>query len=1000
LVTSAGGGYSRWREVDLTRWRADTTQNDWGTWIYVQDMESGALWSAGIQPAGVAPQSRDVFFNAHMAQFRRRDHDISLSMEVTVPPDDDVEVRRVTMTNHSDGPRRLRLTSCAEVVLAAQSADARHPAFNKLFIESEVLPDGKTLLFRRRPRSETEEPVFLSHFVIVEGGLPRGADRHSYETDRLRFLGRGRTARAPLALSAPAKGGGLTRTVGATLDPIMAVSQEVVLDPHGSLQLAFVTAAGSSRQEVLDLSGRYGAWGALNRAFDQARAHAEVELRQLGIKTDQLRLIQELLSLLIYPHSALRPDASVLATNRKGQPGLWAFGISGDYPILLVRVSRAEDLSLVYELLQAHIYWRKRKLMIDLVILNTKGTGYEQELNNQIRRLLVRADSEGWLNRRGGIYLLVADQMGEQDRILLETAARVVLDGDRGSLAEQLGRSEGVNRLPPRLPPFTPLPPDSQEGDLTLSLPSPSGLLFDNGLGGFSADGREYLIYLKPGRWTPAPWVNVIANPDFGFLVSESGGGFSWSLNSGENRLTPWSNDPVSDPPGEAIYLRDEETAEIWSPTPLPARAAAPYLVRHGAGYTTFEHQSHGLDQRLRMFVAPDDPVKILHLRLENRWTRPRRITVTCYAEWVLGVNREMSQQYIIPEYDGDSQALLARNPYNPEFGERVAFVAASKPLHGLTADRTEFLGRFGSRSRPAALRRIGLSGAVAAGLDPCAALMLHVDLQPGEVEEVYFLLGQGADRDEAVRLVRQYQDAAQVAAAWEGEVKFWDEFLGAVVVKTPEPGMDLLLNRWLLYQSLACRIWGRSAFYQSSGAYGFRDQLQDVMSLLYAAPSLARQHLLRAAERQFEAGDVLHWWHPPSGRGVRTRFSDDLLWLPYVTAEYIFATGDDAVLQEKAPFLRAPQLEPKEDERYGFYPDTPEAFSLYEHCRRALERGATSGPHNLPLMGSGDWNDGMNRVGIGGRGESIWLGWFLYDTLLRFADLCDRRGDRDLAAW
>ena len=527
----------------------------------------------------------------------------------------------------------------------------------------------------------------------------------------------------------------------------------------------------------------------------------------------------------------------------------------------------------------------------------------------------------------------------------------------------------------------------------------PAGLAFDNGLGGFSSDGREYVIYLDPGQPPPAPWLNVVANPEFGFLVSESGSGTTWALNSGENRLTPWSNDPVTDRPGEALYLRDEETAEVWSPTPQPCGASAPYLVRHGAGYTVFEHHSHALRQRLRLFVPPDAPVKIIQLRLENATQRPRRITATFYAEWVLGVTRAVAAQFIIPEFDDASQALLARNPWHPEFGGRVAFAAASKRLHGLTADRSEFLGRLGSLSHPAALGRIGLGSTVQAGLDPCAALQMHIDLPPGGSEEVWFLLGQGVDRTEAVALAKRFQDSAQVEQAWQATNDLWNNLLGAVQVHTPDPAMDLMLNRWLLYQSLGCRIWGRSALYQSSGAFGFRDQLQDVMALIHAAPELARRHILTAAGRQFEAGDVLHWWHPPSGRGVRTRCSDDLLWLPYVTMHYVDATGDESILDEQGPFIQAAPLGASEEDRYGEYSATDGTASLYEHCRRAIERGTTSGDHGLPLIGSGDWNDGLNRVGAEGRGESVWLGWFLHANLSRFAVLCERRGDAGQAA-
>jgi cyclic beta-1,2-glucan synthetase len=607
---------------------------------------------------------------------------------------------------------------------------------------------------------------------------------------------------------------------------------------------------------------------------------------------------------------------------------------------------------------------------------------------------MLNTGNDAWLNRREGIFVLRASQMPEADRVLLDTVAGVVLDERRGSLAEQLqhGREQ-----PPRLPPFI-LTPPHRDAAPTTPVARPANLLFDNGLGGFSPDGKEYQIYLEPGQFTPQPWINVIANPQFGFLVSESGSGSTWRINSGENRLTPWRNDPVTDAPGEALYLRDEETTHIWSPTPAPIPANAPYLIRHGAGYTIFEHASHGLRQEMRVFAVQDAPVKIVWLRLEDTWQYPRRVTATYYAEWVLGTLRENAQLYVIPEFDAQSNALLARNPYNVEFGEQVAFLVATKPPHGLTTDRGEFLGRMGSLGDPAALRRIGLAELVQAGADPCAAIQVHFDLAPGGVEEIVFLLGAGANRQEALDLIARYQAPSAVEAAWRALGSFWDETLGAITVQTPDPAMNLLLNRWLLYQALSCRLWARSALYQSTGAYGFRDQLQDVLALFYTAPALAREHILRAASHQFEAGDVLHWWHPPSGRGVRTRIADDPIWLPFVTAQYVNVTGDQSILNEQVPFLKGDLLRDDEEERYGYYETTAAPYSLYEHCQRALKKGLTAGPHGLPLMGTGDWNDGMNRVGAGGTGESVWLGWFLYASLIRFAALCEKTGDQQLA--
>jgi cyclic beta-1,2-glucan synthetase len=992
LISSSGGGYSRWKDVDLTRWRSDPTLDAYGTWIYLQDQESGALWSIGYQPTASHPDSQEVVFYPHKAEFRRRDGEISATMEITIPPQDDLEIRAITLMNQGDQVRHLKLTSYAEVILAPQSTDQRHPAFNKLFIESEYLPEFDALLFRRRPRSQKEDPLYLIHALVPDGETGEEISQTNFESDRCCFLGRGQSIRYPAAFQTD--GEWLSGTTGATLDPVMALGREIVIGPHSSVKFGFLTLAAGSRPEALELLGRYRNWPLINRAFEVARSHLEVDMRQLGLVSSDLENIQRLFSVLFQPHKALRADPEILAENKKGQPGLWGYGISGDYPILLFEFENQEDIPRLGELLRAHAYWRSRDIKIDLVILNRQESGYAQDLMNQVRRLITRMGSDTWINQRGGLFLLLADQMTPSGLVLLETVARAILRGDRGSLSNQV---QNLFEMPNLLPPFMPTIGGESE-EPTPPLERPTGLKFDNEYGGFSADGREYAIYLQPGQWTPAPWVNVVANDQFGFLVSESGSSYTWSENSGENRLTPWSNDPVVEWTGEAVYLRDEETGQVWTPTLLPTPSQHSYLARHGAGYSIFEHNSNGLRQSLRMFVPRTDPVKIVQLRLENTWNRVRRITATLFVEWVLGIHHESTGQFIVPEFETESQSLLARNAYNEEFGERVAFAAASKALHSLTADRKEFLGHLGTRTHPAALDRIGLSSRVEAGDDPCAALQVHLDIHPGEAIEVHFLIGQGENHEHAIRLVNRYRKIEAVSEAWSEITEFWDDLLGKVQVETPDPAMDLLLNRWLLYQALSCRIWGRSAFYQSSGAYGFRDQLQDVMSQVFAAPEIARKHLLRAARHQFEAGDVLHWWHPPSGRGVRTRFSDDLIWLPFVTEYYVSTTGDESVLDERVPFRKGPPLEPGEEERYGLYPETSDAYTLYEHCQRALEKGSTFGPHSLPLMGGGDWNDGMNRVGIEGRGESVWLGWFLIQSLQGFAGICERRGDEHLA--
>ena len=983
FISNAGGGGSRWAGLDLTRWRADATRDACGTWTYLQDLDSGRLWSATRQPTGADGQHETVSFHPHAAEFTRGVNGIVTRLDVTVASNEDAEVRRLTITNQGDGPRRLAITSYGEVVLAPHAADLRHPAFGGLFVESRWLPEVHGLLFRRRPRDENEPAHLLLHRLVVEAGRPESVE---YESDRSRFLGRHGGAEHPAALRAEA----LSGTTGAVLDPVYALRASFVIRPGATVRLAFLTLAGDAEATLLAAAKRFDRWDSIEATFREARAHQVTVLEQLKLEGMDWWTVEHLRSHLFYPNHSMRAPARVLRENHEGQQALWGYGISGDHPMLLVRVREPEDLDLVGLLLKAHRYWREQGFMTELVLLNERDEGYRQTMQGRIRALVQVGGNDAWLDQRAGIFVLGTSRMDDTRRDFLLTVAQVVIGAGvplEGALA--LARDRSETRLPALMATRSTTDPAEAVAPL---LPS-EALDFDNALGGFVEEAREYRI-LQDGTPTPAPWINVLANPDFGCLVSETGSSTSWAVDGGENHLTPWSNDPVVDPSGEVLYLRDEETAEVWTPTPQPIPGGAPYHVHHAAGSTRFDHRSHDLDQHLQLFVVNDAPVKVVRLRLENLLQRPRRLTVTYYAEWVLGSTREGTQAFVIPEYDGELEALLARNPYSPAFPSQLAFLVASRVPHGLTTDREEFLGREGSVGRPAALTRVGLSGRVEAGRDPCAALQIHVDLPANGSDEVFFLIGAGEDRAAARDLIRRYRDPARLDAAGTELQRAWDERLGTIRVRTPDPAMDAMLNRWLPYQTIACRLWGRTAFYQAGGAIGFRDQLQDAMAVLHAAPELARAQMLRSARHQFEEGDVLHWWHPGGTHGVRTRISDDLAWLPFVIERYLDHTGDTTVLDEKAPFLRAPPLGPEEHDRYDRAAETEDAFSLYEHACRALDRACTVGRHGLPLMGGGDWNDGMNRVGIGGAGESVWLAWFLIATLRRFAPVCDDRAD------
>jgi cyclic beta-1,2-glucan synthetase len=988
LLTNAGAGYSVCNGLAVTRWREDRTADATGQFCYIRDLESGDYWSAGYQPVGRATTPYEVVYSIDKAEIRRVDHKIESLLEVVISPEKDVEIRRVMLTNHSRSPRKLDVTSYAEVVLMPQMADLMHPAFHKLFLETEWLAAHNALLCRRRPRSADQKPLWAVHVLASEGGRLGPVQ---FETDRARFLGRRRTPAHPAAFDRDA--GPLSGTVGPVLDPIFSLRQSVVLHPGDSYLAAFSTAVAANREEALALTDEFRILSAVTRAFDLAWAHSRVELRDLAISVEDVHLFQRLAGYVLFPGPGMRADSSILAANTQGQPGLWRHGISGDLPIVLVRLDDTRQLPLARQTNLAHAYWRAKGLMVDLVFYNEDHSGYRDDLHEQLQAIARAADPQQSPEQPGGIFVRKASHLTEPDRALLLAAARVVLSGDKGPLVHQVDVLERRTALPHRLHAG-----GLTEGKATAAEPSrprPANLLFANSTGGFTPEGGEYVI--APTQLSdapPAPWINVVANPNFGFLVTDSGGGYTWAENSQANRLTPWTNDPVSDPAGEAIYLRDETTGEVWSPTPLPAGRLTSVMVRHGQGYSVFEQRHYNLDVTLRLFAAPDESVKFLRLTVRNRGHALRRLSATFYAEWVLGTIREQMAMHVITEVDPSTGALFARNAFNADFGGAIAFAHVNLRPYTLTADRAEFLGRNGSYAIPAALKRTELSGRVGAALDPCAALQTKFELKGGEEKVVLFLIGQANDRASASLLVQRYQDLAAADLADQAGRKCWDDLLTTVQVRTPSGAMDLLLNHWLLTQVLACRFWGRSAFYQSSGAYGFRDQLQDSMALVYAVPAEARAHLLRAASRQFEEGDVQHWWHPPTGRGVRTRFSDDFLWLPFVAAHYVTVTGDQAVLDEKVSFLHAPPLAEGQEEVYGLPGISPTVAPLYEHCVRALDNGWRLGAHGLPLMGTGDWNDGMNRVGAGGRGESVWLAWFQFVCLHQFAALADKRGD------
>ncbi len=994
MVTAEGTGYSRWRDFAVTRWRDDAVTDQSGTFIYLRDGESGRVWSATARPAlseGVAQFDGDL----DAVRFSCVDNEFDANVTVAVGSADDVELRRLCVTNVSARPRTLSVTSFAEIALAVPATDAAHPAFSKLFVETEIDGELDAIFATRRPSTPDEARLWFFHEAVVHGA----AGTVSFETDRMHFIGRGRDLSVPEALQHHRP---LLGHVGPVLDAIAAIQVPLVLGAGDSYTIDWFSGIAASRPECNALARRCRDPRGAVQLLEGAGKYRHDLLARIGASESDGRIYERLAEAVVYANAGPRADKAEIAKNRRGQSELWRFGISGDDPVVLLQLSRAEDLGVAKQMVQAHAFWRSNGIRSELVIAigseHPGGPSLREALNGMIAG---GPDAEA-VGKPGGIFLLDDPTLDDGDRTLLKSVARVAVIASAGGLAEQVERWAGraiAQRRP--LLAASRLSAEAPSQGAVVSTSSESGRheCF-SGDHAFSSDLREYVMVVSADRMTPAPWTNVIANPEFGTLVSESGSATTWSENAHEFRLTPWSNDPVSDANTECFYIRDEATGHYWSPTLLPTRSAIPYRVRHGFGYSVFEHVENGIESVQQVYVAIDAPIKFSVILLRNLSGVARRISITGYLDWVLGDERTKTQTQIVTELDDDTGAIFARNSYNTDFANRVSFFDVEGEDRSACGDRRDFFGIRGTLAAPAALAEMRLSGRVGAALDPAAALRVAFDIPAGAERTVVFRLGAAKNTLEARDLVRRWRGVDAARVALDAVHAHWHQTLDVLHVQTPDAAINALANGWLLYQVIGSRLWGRTAFYQSSGAFGFRDQLQDVMALVHARPGLVREHLLRAASRQFVEGDVQHWWHPPSGKGIRTRCSDDYLWLPLVTSRYVTVTDDVGVLDEPCSFVESPALNAGEQSRYERPQVSTQTASLYDHCQRAIRHGVRYGEHGLPLMGAGDWNDGMNLVGAGGKGESVWLAFFFILVIRRFAPIARRRGDIAFSDW
>jgi len=986
MLTNAGGGYSRWKDIALTRWREDTTCDNWGAFCYIRDLDAGDYWSIAHQPTLKEASHYEAIFSQGRMEFRRTDNEIELHTEIVVSPEDNVEIRRVHIKNLSGDVRKIEITSYSEVVIALPVADDAHPAFSNLFVQTELVQNQHAIICSRRARSKDESPPYIFHLMKLAEG---DADNIAYETDRDKFIGRGNSISNPKAMQQLET---LSNSQGSVLDPIISIQYRITIGENETAIIDIVTGIAETKSECQTLIDKYQDFNFRKRAFELSWTYSEVVLRQINATESNAQLYTRMAGSVIFTNPVLRANKDLLIKNTKGQSSLWNYSISGDVPIVLLQVSDNTNLAIIKQLLQARSYWQLKGLVVDLVIINEDYSGYRNDLQDQIQSLITAGSGNIPTQRQGGVFVRMADQISNEDKILIQTVARIIIADTYGTLTDNINRRSSVSPVVPFLITSkkyeAQIRTDDREEDLQ----------FYNGLGGFSADGNEYVINTNNSNITPLPWINVLANANFGTIVTESGPSYTWAENAHEFRLTPWYNDPVTGNCGEAFYIRDEETGNYWSPMPYPAIGKSNYKTRHGFGYSIYECEEDGIQTEILIYVDLEEQIKFTVIKMRNVSGRARTLTVTGYVEWVLDSLRSKSAMHIVTEFNPELRTLLTRNPYNSEFPNRVTFLDVNNVKFDFTADRNEFIGRNGSLAKPEAMKRLRLAGKHGAGYDPCTAMQVPIVLQTREAREVVFKMGAAKHVAEAQQLINRFRDTNAVNDSLKKVREYWQHTLGSIKIKTPDQSLNILTNGWLLYQVIACRLWGRSGFYQSGGAFGFRDQLQDVIAVLHAQPELTREHILRAASRQFKEGDVQHWWHPPQGRGVRTLCSDDLLWLPYTTSCFVINTQDYSILESTVPFIEGRLLNMNEESYYDLPLVSNETTSLYDHCKRAIIKSLKFGVNGLPLMGSGDWNDGMNMVGILGKGESVWLGFFLYDILKRFESIAIKLNDEEFA--
>ena len=990
MITLQGSGYSKEGNNLLYRWKGDSTVDNSGLFLYIKNLNSNEYWSATFEPCRNDCEETDIEFSVDKAKFTKRCGSIKSEMEVVVSSEDSIDIRKLKLKNVGEKGISIEVTSYMEVTLTTMEADTAHPSFSNLFIQTEFDESTKTVIGKRRARVKDGKVPYIFHKPICdyefEGVM-------SYETSRMNFIGRNRDLDKPLALD---NNNSLKNTVGTVLDPIISTRVRLNLEPNEEKIIYFITGTASERDEVIKLSREYSNIKKLENEFNTYSRFMQVELKNLAITSAQANIYQSLASYILFLNNERKDREFYIRNINKHQKDLWAFGISGDIKIIMLLVNSDEDINLVRSIIKMHKYFKNKGVKTDLVIYNNEESSYEMPLQREILEEINVLSGEEILNKQGGIYLHNKSTMNEDIRDFLIGISSIFIDSTKGNILTQLKEQQFLNKKNDKYTykeKYKYKKIIENKNKISMYNELKNKLDFFNGYGGFDKEDKGYVIVLRENNNTPAPWINVISNERFGFHTSEVGSMHTWCENSRENKITPWNNDIVKDSLGEAIYIRDNNDLKYFSITPEPVRNDGEYIIKHSFGYSSYSHTVNNIRGNMIVFAPKGERVKIQKIILENIDNIDKNLSVYYYAQLVLGVLNYQTARYISTYNRGNY--IYGQNPYSEYFGNLKAYLTIIGGENiSFTCDRKEFIGISGSLESPNGLQEDKLSGACGSSFDPCLVTKCDITLKPGEKKELIVLLGEEESEEKIECLIEKYEYIENVNDELNNIKEYWGDFLGNIQVKTKDESMNYLLNGWLLYQNYSCRYLARTAFYQSGGAYGFRDQLQDSMSLGIINSSITKDQIIRSASRQYLEGDVQHWWHPIINSGIRTKFSDDLLWLPFVTAEYIEITGDYNILNESVPYLEDEPLKGDEDERYTIVNQSNKEGTIYEHCIKAIEKSLKFGKHNIPLMGSGDWNDGMSTVGNKGKGESVWLGWFIYKILVGFDDICNYMKD------